>query len=96
LMTTVLQNMERFSREEIRRAQEARLFMAKNGFTTSQEAKRMAGNMLNVNVTSRDIDIADILHGSKCPFFLQGSSKWRRSPAAAVMLGPRIVQKQQA
>jgi hypothetical protein len=66
--------------------------MAKNGFTTSQEGKRKAGNMLNSDVTSRDIDI---LHG-KCPYFLEGSRKWMRSPAAAVMLGPRIVQKQQA
>lgn len=84
----MLENQEKFTARETQDAAAARNFMGKLGMSNSLEAKRVINNMLNCRVTKRHIDIADIIYGPKSVEALSGSTSWKKSPIAAIHLGP--------
>ena len=96
LITTVAQNQSRFPLREREGAHRARVVMSKMGVTTLLDAKRMIANMVDCNVTARDIDIADAIYGWKAASAMMGNTKHKRSVTPDATFGRRLVQQKQS
>ena len=95
-LTTVEQNMRRYTKREVEQAREARELMARLAYPTSKTMVDMiqSGGLLNCAVTAQDVRNADAIFGMSLPA-LRGKTKKQASAIAKVTLAPRVTQVQQ-
>lgn len=93
-VSTVEDNMQRFTKREVSQAWKARELLGRMGFPSVARAIQMVETGANFDVTARDFQIADSIWG-KDVTSIKGKTKKRASPVADISVGPAIVQQQQ-
>ena len=93
-VTTVQQNLQRFTKREIDQARKAREMLARMGFPSVVDAMNMVSTGSNFEVSGRDFQIADAIWGKDVPS-LKGKTKRRTTPEADISVSSSLVQQQQ-
>ena len=94
-VTTVADNMRRYTKREVSDAKAARELMARLGNASSKATIDMLERgVMNCSVTKEDVRRADAIFGSSVAS-LKGKTNKLSSSAAAVTIAPRVTQVQQ-
>ena len=94
VLTTVAENMQQYTKAEVKSAIEARRLLANLGSPASAAAADAVSRMTNTTVTAQDVRRADAIFGRDKAGVI-GSNVKRASVPARVELVPRQVQVQQ-
>ena len=93
-VTTVGQNLQRFTKREVEQARKAREMLARMGFPSVSDAINMVNTGSNFDISGRDFQIADAIWG-KDASSLRGKTKRKTTPEADISVNSTLVQQQQ-
>ena len=96
LVATVTDNQRRYTTQEVKRAESASELMTRLGYSSNADAIAIVNQgIINCDITATDLRIAQAIEGIQKPS-LRGKTKKKKSMIATGVLGPRVVQIEQA